>query len=66
MTVHVEHDGNEVTLRARADGKGDVGDLFLPVREGQSAFGFTFEQWRQCPAGPIELPRDTLPASRGR
>jgi hypothetical protein len=54
VTVYLTKSPGVITLQARAEGQGAIGDLARDLRPGESAFGKTYEQWAKLPEGAHE------------
>jgi len=51
MDVYTSRRPGHVLIRARLDQAGDIGDMFVDLRPGQSALGLTYDQWRRLKDG---------------
>lgn len=57
MTVFIDKDPQLriVTLLVRAEGPDMIGDMFIDIRPGDSAFDRTYEEWMQSNEESIEV-----------
>lgn len=55
MTVFISKHKDIVTVLARAESPGIIGDAIWEIKPGESAFGRPYEWWANQPIGKVEI-----------